>query len=512
MNKKVKKIACALSIATALSFNTAAALETVKLPTELEATLTEEINIIIGNDEYKQGNIVKTFNVAPYMQGEIPMLPLDFAVELAGMKKKNMEWDDQKKIMTIFKGNEIIQLTLGNAMISENGNKVDIGIAPEMKNETVMVPIAFINKVLGTKANWNSVSKTISIKVKKENKEEESISWDYTYQSLLDKALKNSKDLKKAEMAVDRADHVKEDAGDDIRYRTPAQDDLSGSNAFNKSYMGFKGAEIELQNAEKQVNVVKDKIAYDVKTAYYNVLKNEDAKKVAKLKMEVQNENMQHANIKYEYGTISELDKIQAKRDYEEAKKQYELAIKELDKAYEVLNNLVGLDLKDRYIVKDAVAFEKIKDNDVEGHIVRMIAESPDIWALQKSIELKDLGVKLYVANAGENYDAKEIDVKTAEITLSSTKEAYEKNIKSLYTSLKQLEDQYETNKIAYEKAKDDYKKAEMNLEVGNIAPIALKNANLQLENTKKQVREKIMDYNTAAMQYNKFWIASAGK
>lgn len=512
MNKKIKKMACALSIATTLSFNTAVALETVKLPTDLEAVLTEEINITIGSNEYKQGELVKTFKGNPYMQGEVPMLSLDFVAELAGINKESMEWDSQKNTMTIFKENKIIQLTIGNSIINVDSNKIDIGRAPEIKNEIVMVPISFMNKVLDIKTNWNSMFKTITIEVEKRNKEEESIIWDYTYEALLDKALKSSKDLKKAEMAVERADYVKDDAGEDFKYRTPSKDDPNGDKALNMTYIEFKRAEIEHKNAEKQVNVLKDKIAYDVKSAYYNVLKKEDAKKISKLKMEIQNENMNHANIKYEYGTISELNKIQAKRDYEEAKKQYELAIKELDKAYEALNNLVGLDLKDRYILKDAVAFEKIKDNDVEGHIVRMIAESPDIWALQKSMELKDAGVKLYVANAGANYDVKEIDVKTAEITLSSTKEAYEKNIKSLYTSLKQLEDQYETNKIAYEKAKDDYKKAVMNLEVGNIAPIALKNASLQLENTKKQLREKIMDYNTAAMQYDKFWIASAGK
>ncbi|MBF8983734.1 TolC family protein [Lutibacter sp. B2] len=337
---------------------------------------------------------------------------------------------------------------------------------------------------------------------------EEIVTWDYTYEELVNKALNSSIDLKKAESAIDRADYVKDDANDAIDYTPTDTGNGDGDSKADGEYKAYKRSEINLEKSKKTVYTLKEKIAYRVKNAYYDVLKKEDAKKIARFQVELKNENKEHAQLKYELGVASELENKEAKRAWQDSKKGYDLTVTDLEKSYEVLNDLAGFDVKERYTLKDEISFEKIKDEDIDTHILGAINESPEIWSLEKDKYLAELGVKLYVFNAGNDpYKAKKIDVKTAGMDLSSKKQAYEKDLRNDYNSLKQLEDQYEKDIIAYEKAKDDLKTAQLQLEIGNIAPIQVKNVNLQLESTKKQLRERIISYNMLAMKYNKPWI-----
>ncbi|QZY55496.1 stalk domain-containing protein [Crassaminicella profunda] len=510
MNKRVRKMACVISITVALSWNTVAAQEMINLPVEISQSQTAEIQLTIGEANYKVDNNVKTLKVASYIKGEAPLIPLDFIAEITGINSNDMEWNDKNDTVTIFKDNRIIQLTTKDSNLIVDGAKFDLGVVPEVKDGTMMVPYHVIEKISDIKAKWNSVTKTIKISVKKQSKEEVA-SGDYTYESLLTKALKNSDDLQKAELMVTRADYVKDDANDAIDY-TPAGTRNGAADAkADGIYTAYKSSEIGFEKAKKNVKTLRETIAYQVKNGYYDVLKKEDNKKVAKLQLEIKNENKEQSQLKYELGVVSELQNKQAKRDCEDAKKAYDLSVKELEKSYETLNHVVGFDLKERYTLKDEISFEKIKDEDVDSHILGVMNESPEIWGVEKDKELADLGVKFYTFNAGNiPYEAKKIDAKAATMNINSKKEAYEKNLRASYNSLKQLEDQYEKDLIAYEKAKDDLETAKLQLEIGNIAPIQLKSANLQLEVSKKQLRERTMSYNMLAVQYNKPWVVSA--
>ncbi|QXM06742.1 stalk domain-containing protein [Crassaminicella indica] len=521
MYKRSKKIACTFAIATILSCNTVVAMENIQLPVEMNYSAIEDIEFIIGDVNYKVGSTVKAISIPPYIKDKKPMLPLDLIIDIMGINKACVDWKAETKTVTIFKENQIIQMTIGEKTLIVDGNKMLMDTAPEIKDGNTMIPIDFIEKVFDKKVSFNSITNKIVIPVKKQVNEENVATWDYTYETMLKKALDSSRDLKAAEMNVERMDIIKDDSKDDTDYIPTRYGSDIRYLKGNVAYLKYKKNNFEYELAKKKVNMIKDRIAYDVKNAYYEVLKGEDNKKLAKLAMDLTQEKAKLTDLSHREGLASDIENNQAKRDYEEAKKQYDLAVKELDKAYEKLNDLVSLDAKARYTLKDEIIFDADIEEDVDYHIARVTDKSPEIWALNEIVDLKDLSVDLYVFNLPvdykwsfdmDPYEAKEIDAKIATIELGKVKQKYEQGLRELYTSLKQLKDQYEKYKIAYEKAKDDLKMAKVNVAVGNELPIIEKKAILQLENSKKQLRETIMDYNKWVMMYNKPWINSVSK
>lgn len=515
MKKKMNRFICILSMAIFLSSHMTIGIENIKLSQNMNEKVLEEIKIYANDKGYNVEGAKKELETIPYIKDGCFMIPINFIVELTGLSKDSMSWNAGNKMMTIFKGQEIIQIKVDSNTLVIDGEKITMGTAVEMKDEHMMVPLKAIGDALDLSVKWNNKINTASIFIEKEKIREDT--WDYTYENLLDLALKSSRDLKTTEMDVERIEIIRDDAKDDsdfipLRY---------GVNELelpaNAAYLKFSKADFEYQLAKKTVEKIKEKIAYEIKINYYNVLKSEDNKKLAKMSLELMNQKKHLIDLNNREGFASDIEKRQTQRDYEESKKQYNLAEKELEKAYEKLNDLVGLDIKTRYTLKDELTFEKDID-DVDGHISRTIENSPDIWALEKIIRLKDLNVDLHVFNLDmktkwsfgiDPYDAKEIDAKIAEVQLGKAKQQYSQKLRELHTTLKQLKEQYEKDAIIYEKAKDDLKMAKLNVEIGNELPITEKKAELQLENTKKQLREKMMAYNIGIMVYQKPWIMS---
>lgn len=509
---------CVVAVTAMFSSNAAIAAETIKMPADVVEKTVEEVKFVIDDTNYIIGNETKKADTAPYIKNGRTMMPVRYAVEAVGINSDDVKWDEEAKTVTIFKGDQIIQLTIGSDLLVVDGNRIKMDATAEIKDGRTMLPVSSIAKALGIEVKWNSMTKTITIYVEKKNKGEEKEAevdadplWDYAYEDLLNKALANSRELKKAEFEVERTESMRDNAKDMSNYIPLGNPPGPGMEAdANQTYQMFKGQDFQHRMAKKQVDITKDTLAYNLKNAYYDVLESEDNKKIAKLAVDVESQNYKHAGLKYTQGLVSELEKKQAERNYEEAKKKYDMAVKELEKKYEKLNDFAGIDVKARYALKDDLAFQPIAQEDVDVHIRSVIAESPVIWALEQKIDLADLGLKLYVFNAGlESYDVKEINIKKAEIDLNSAKQTYDQSLRNLYTSLNQLKDQYETNKIALDKAKDDLRVAKVNVELGKMLPIDVQKATLQLEKTKKQLRDTIRNYNIRAMAYEKLWIAA---
>ncbi|TCO78770.1 stalk domain-containing protein [Marinisporobacter balticus] len=507
MDSRLKKISIGATIFT-LFMGSIAVAEDVSLM---------EVKFTIGQPKYQIGATEKNIDVIPYIKNGRTMLPIKYAAEVIGVDEKDITWDEKSKTVTLFKDNSIIQMTVGNKILVKNGKQMVMEAAPEIMNGRTMLPVSYIAKALDIEIKWNSIQNTITVVTQKdiiEPTKEKEITWDYNYDQLLEKALKSNKDLRKTKMLLDKAEELKDDATQSFESVNEIPSNMTSdpkvAGKKNLVYRNYRGQQIALNVAEKDVETMKEKIAYDVKNAYYNVLKSEKTKKLAALGLEIKREKMNHANLKYEQSMTSEFEKNKAKRDYEEAKKTYEMSQKALDLVYEGLNYSVGFKPEERYILEDHIVFDEIPEVDLNlnTHIPTMINKSPQIWALEQKIDLAQLGLDLFVFNSDGDYEATKIDRNTLDVDLSSLKEAYEENLRKLHTGLETLEKKYESTQIALEKAQEDLKVEKLNYAVGNGIALQVKVAEIQVEELKNKRDEIIMEYNDKATLYQKPWLA----
>lgn len=477
-----------------------------------EAKGLTEVKFTIGQPKYTVGDTVKDMDAIPYIKDGRTMLPIKYIGEVLGVEEKNIEWNPAKQTVTIFKEDGIVEMTVGSKRMMINGKEKEMDAPAELKGFRTMLPLTHVAELFGAKVQWNPEEKTVTILKEEETKEaqeEAKLAWDYDYDQLVEKALKNSKDLRKAQMLVDKAEELKDDAVD--KFKTTHTIPTTWANADKKNliYRDLRNQQVAMTKAEKDVEVAKETIAYKVRTTYDALLKAQKNKNLAEQALGLKQELMKHTQLRNKQQMVSEIETNRAKRDYEEAKKNYEMSVKALDLAYEELNYLVGFKPEERYTIEDKIEFVEIPEIDLNlnSHISRMLEKSPHIWALEQNIDLGQLGLDLFVFNVDGDYEATKIDVETTRIDLSNLKQAYEENLRKLYTSLDVLQKQYEATMFAYEKAQDDLKVAKLNIAVGNGIPIEMKAANLKVEELKNKLDEIVIDYNDKATLYQKPWL-----
>lgn len=520
MNKKANKLICTFAIVALLFTYTASALEPLPEP---KADVNNSVVFTVDDSNYSIGGQIKKADTAPYIQDGRVMLPIRYVAESLGIKEKGIEWDPKEQSILIFRGKSIIQLKIGDPILAISGRKIQMDVAPTIKNGRTVLPLSYIAEALGIKVKWNSYSRKVSFDLPSEAKEllseeekektdkkseQTAAKGDYSYEELVALALDNSKELEKTKKLIDRNKIMRDEASDEVDY-TPLSGTAYGPWDAAASYalMKVKDADTKREIFKQQILILEDALSYQVLENYYEIIKNEEKLEVVKKMLDLNKEMMELTRKKYEVGMASELENTKAKRSYEESKKTRKILEEKINNAYEKLNSMIGFEPDKRYELGNELAFREMKDVPLDFHIRRTLTESPPIRILEQQVNLADLGLRLYVYNAGmDPYAAREIDVKTTQLSLADTKQNFEKSIRNLYSSLKQLEDQHESLQIKLDKTIDDLKLVRANREVDMAIDLELKKVNLEIEDIKQQMRENIIEYEKVKMLYEKPW------
>lgn len=72
-------------------------------------------------------------------------------------------WDDVYKKVSIFYGEDLIELYIGSETAYVNGGPYTMDVAPFINDGRTMIPLRFVSETLGCEVGWDDVSKTASI-------------------------------------------------------------------------------------------------------------------------------------------------------------------------------------------------------------------------------------------------------------------------------------------------------------------------------------------------------------
>lgn len=340
--------------------------------------------------------------------------------------------------------------------------------------------------------------------------EDEEVVNTYSYEELLDLAMKNSSTLIRQQKQIERNEILRDEAAERKTY-TPAgvpytlEDAVAGL-AIQELVL----ADNNLTIAKRQLDVEKDKIAYDVKKAFNNLILAKKQLSLDEANKELSEMELRLGNIQYQQGVISQ-DQLQLLNDsYQEALKKLRISEEELQNTYLQLNNLAGLDRNDRYHIKTNEIEGNNEIPSLEPHIRRVLDNNPNILMLEQRVKLLELALALHTYNVQQDpYEAKEIDLSTSKMTLSDSKEMIELSLRNMYHTLQKMNENIDVLIINKEKLQRNLDLNQLRLDIGMATPLEVKKLKKTVDELEKQILELQLHYEETLMIYEKPWVVS---
>ncbi len=88
------------------------------------------------------------------------LVPIRFIAEEMGAE---VGWDGSKQLVTIDKGNTLIELLIGEKRATVNGSVKTFDTSAVLYNSRTMVPLRFISETLGTEVDWDGSARVVYI-------------------------------------------------------------------------------------------------------------------------------------------------------------------------------------------------------------------------------------------------------------------------------------------------------------------------------------------------------------
>ncbi|OAB40427.1 N-acetylmuramoyl-L-alanine amidase family protein [Paenibacillus antarcticus] len=124
----------------------------ISYPTKGEAAAVQS-KIILDSKE-----ISMPANVKVHVVNENVMIPIRIVVENLKFK---VDWDQKSQGVKIQQDAKIISLKVNQQEATVDGKQVVLTAAPQVKNETVLVPIRFVSEQMGISVSWDNLDKTV---------------------------------------------------------------------------------------------------------------------------------------------------------------------------------------------------------------------------------------------------------------------------------------------------------------------------------------------------------------
>ncbi len=145
------------NVTTGSAFQYASVITPAPTDTKMSGSFT------IGSTIYRIGDNEKVMDAAPYIKDDRTYLPVRYVAEVLGVGEKDIVWDKAAHTVTLFKGDKVVQIKVGERKIMVNGTVVPTDVVAEIKNERMMLPVYHVVQALGAKARWDAESQTVFI-------------------------------------------------------------------------------------------------------------------------------------------------------------------------------------------------------------------------------------------------------------------------------------------------------------------------------------------------------------
>jgi len=117
----------------------------------------------IDSNIYVVNGVSKVMDVAPYIKSGRTYVPVRYLGYALGVAEADVVWDEASQKVTLTKGDNVVELTIGSTTITVNGEAQTMDVAPEITNGRTMLPARYVAEGLGYVVGWDPATRTVLI-------------------------------------------------------------------------------------------------------------------------------------------------------------------------------------------------------------------------------------------------------------------------------------------------------------------------------------------------------------
>ena len=286
-------------------------------------------------------------------------------------------------------------------------------------------------------------------------------------------AIQHSTALKVAGLGVDKAGEQRQYASDQLTF-VPV---LGGNYdpRVQTAWYSLLSADLGWEMSKRSQDAEEDRLVLSTCQKYWDVQKAQQKVQVAELSLKKADLGLRKTRAQVQAGLSApgmspQLALQTAEMALAGSKAGLVGAQNDLDLAYTALNQVIGVWPEDRPVLVDTVQFKPIEVENLDTHIQRVLETSPSIWLAGEGVTMAKYAQELMWASGQYTpYEIRKIEVKEAEYTALSARDAVKLGTRELYYALRGLEEAYSTAEKGVETAEEALRVARLMKELGMV-------------------------------------------
>lgn len=305
-----------------------------------------------------------------------------------------------------------------------------------------------------------------------------------------------------------------------------------------------KQAKLGSEISELQLQSIKQEIKYQVTQSYYNILACQNFQQAREEAVKQLSEHLKNVETQYDVGTVTKADVLRSEVELANAKQSLVTAQNNTKLSMSMFNKIVGLPIRQEIDIKDALKYEQYNNN-LDDCISYALLHRPDQIISQKAVKQAEAGIK--VAESGKDlnvsmdasyntYDTKidkfntkqwmvgvttHLNIFDGNVTNAGIKAskglleqsrhqandltaAVELSVQQAYLNMVKSESNIATNKVAVDKATEDFALAQARYSVNLGTNLDVVDAQVALTSVKTAYIESLYDYNVSKAALDK--------
>lgn len=117
----------------------------------------------IGALSFVRDGVTTAIDLAPTIVDGRTLLPLRFAALAVGVSEDDIIWDGARRTVTLFRGDRVVQLRIGDRHMTINGVVIPLEVPAAISNGRTVLPIRAVGTALRAGIEWDATARTVTV-------------------------------------------------------------------------------------------------------------------------------------------------------------------------------------------------------------------------------------------------------------------------------------------------------------------------------------------------------------